>query len=128
MTIVDAHCHIYPEKIAANAVQSVGEFYTIEMDGDGTTTRLNQFMEEAGITTTIGHSVAVKPKPVTSINDFIIESCKENPSYVGFMTMHPDFEAVIDDTLAIRDRLCPTARVTVLSNGKMLHKPRVCTV
>ena len=92
MPIVDAHCHIYPEKIAAKAVQSVGEFYTIEMDGDGTTTRLNQFMEEAGITTAIVHSVAVKPQTVTSINDFIIESCKENPSYVGFMTMHPDFE------------------------------------
>lgn len=44
----------------------------------------------------------------------------------GEPTIHPDFEAVIDDTLAIRDRLCPSARVTVLSNATMLHKPSVC--
>jgi wyosine [tRNA(Phe)-imidazoG37] synthetase (radical SAM superfamily) len=35
----------------------------------------------------------------------------------GEPTMHPDFEAIIDDTIALRDRLCPTAKVSVLSNA-----------
>jgi len=40
----------------------------------------------------------------------------------GEPTMHPDFAGIIDDTLAIRDRLCPSAKVAVLTNATMLHK------
>ncbi|WP_295961513.1 radical SAM protein [uncultured Alistipes sp.] len=39
----------------------------------------------------------------------------------GEPTMHPEFEAVIGDTIALRDQLCPTARVSVLSNATQLH-------
>jgi wyosine [tRNA(Phe)-imidazoG37] synthetase (radical SAM superfamily) len=44
----------------------------------------------------------------------------------GEPTIHPDFEAIIDDTLALRDELCPSARVSVLSNATMLHRQSVC--
>lgn len=44
----------------------------------------------------------------------------------GEPTIHPEFEAIIDDTLALRDELCPSARVSVLSNATMLHRPGVC--
>ncbi len=40
-------------------------------------------------------------------------------------TMHPDFEAVIDDTIALRDELCPAAKVSVLSNATQLHREDV---
>jgi wyosine [tRNA(Phe)-imidazoG37] synthetase (radical SAM superfamily) len=43
----------------------------------------------------------------------------------GEPTMHPDFAAIINDTLQIRDALCPAAKVAVLSNSTMLHKPEV---
>ena len=43
----------------------------------------------------------------------------------GEPTMHPDFAGVIEDTLEIRDRLCPSAKVAVLSNSTMLHKKEV---
>ncbi len=92
MPIIDVHCHIYPEKIATRAVQSVGDFYAIPMNGDGTVGHLSQCMEEAGVTHAVVHSVAVKPQTVGAINDFIIEACRQNPSFTGFMTMHPDFE------------------------------------
>lgn len=39
--------------------------------------------------------------------------------------MHPDFEGVIDDTLALRDELCPTAKVSVLSNATQIHREDV---
>ena len=35
MTVIDCHCHIYPPKIAARAVESVGAFYSIPMDAQG---------------------------------------------------------------------------------------------
>ena len=43
----------------------------------------------------------------------------------GKPTMHPDFEAVIDDTIALRDELCPAAKVSVLSNATQLHREDV---
>ena len=43
----------------------------------------------------------------------------------GEPTMHPDFEAVIDDTNALRDELCPAAKVSVLSNATQLHREDV---
>ena len=44
----------------------------------------------------------------------------------GEPTMHPEFEAVIDDTIALRDRLCPGAKISVLSNATQLHREDVC--
>ena len=39
--------------------------------------------------------------------------------------MHPRFEEVIDDTLALRDELCPGAKVSVLSNATQIHRDSV---
>ncbi len=43
----------------------------------------------------------------------------------GEPTMHPEFEAIIDDTIALRDRLCPSAKVSVLSNATMIGRESV---
>ena len=43
----------------------------------------------------------------------------------GEPTMHPDFPSIISDTLQLRGEICPKARVAVLSNSTMLHKPKV---
>ena len=43
----------------------------------------------------------------------------------GEPTLHPDFETIIDDTLALRDELCPSARVSVLSNATQIHRDDV---
>lgn len=43
----------------------------------------------------------------------------------GEPTMHPDFPSIISDTIQLRDEICPKARVAVLSNSTMLHKPKV---
>ena len=43
----------------------------------------------------------------------------------GEPTAHPHFAGIIDDTLRLRDTYCPEARVSVLSNATMLHRPDV---
>ena len=43
----------------------------------------------------------------------------------GEPTAHPHFAEIIDDTLALRDRYFPSAKVSVLSNSTMLHRPEV---
>lgn len=43
----------------------------------------------------------------------------------GEPTLHPEFAGIIDDTIQIRNELCPNARIAVLSNSTMLHKSSV---
>ena len=43
----------------------------------------------------------------------------------GEPTLHPEFGAIVDDTLSLRDRLSPAARVSVLSNATQLHRDDV---
>jgi wyosine [tRNA(Phe)-imidazoG37] synthetase (radical SAM superfamily) len=43
----------------------------------------------------------------------------------GEPTLHPDFAMIIDDTLLLRDRLCPQAKVSVLSNATRIWKSEV---
>lgn len=43
----------------------------------------------------------------------------------GEPTLHPEFAGIIDDTIDLRGRLCPEARIAVLSNATMLHKGEV---
>lgn len=43
----------------------------------------------------------------------------------GEPTLHPDFEAIIGDTIALRDQFFPQAKVSVLCNSTQLHRPDV---
>lgn len=43
----------------------------------------------------------------------------------GEPTLHPQFEDIIDDTIALRNRFCPSAKVSVLSNSTRVHKPHI---
>jgi wyosine [tRNA(Phe)-imidazoG37] synthetase (radical SAM superfamily) len=43
----------------------------------------------------------------------------------GEPTLHANFEEIINDTIALRNHYCPTAKVSVLSNSTRIHKPNV---
>ena len=43
----------------------------------------------------------------------------------GEPTVHPQFAQIIDDTLALRDKYFPNAKVSVLTNSTMITRPAV---
>ena len=43
----------------------------------------------------------------------------------GEPTCHPHFPEIIDDTISLRNRYCPEAKVSVLSNSTLIHRPAV---
>ena len=43
----------------------------------------------------------------------------------GEPTCHPHFADIIADTLRLRDRYCPEAKVSVLSNATLIHRQQV---
>ncbi len=58
--------------------------------------------------------------------------CAENtpPDVITFAgngepTLHPHFDGIIDDTIELRNKICPSAKVSVLSNSTRIHKPKV---
>lgn len=43
----------------------------------------------------------------------------------GEPTVHPEFEAIIDDTIALRNRYCPNAKISVLTNATLITRDSV---
>jgi len=96
--IIDAHCHIYPDKIAEKASASTSEFYHMPSLFDGKISTLLERGGAAGIEHFIVQSVATTHKQVSSINHFIAESvAHSNGRFTGLGTLHPDSENLAEE-------------------------------
>ena len=75
MPVIDAHAHIYPEKIADKAVVAIGRFYGVEesMAGKGSAADLVSVCDRSDITHFIVHAVATTAHSVPTINTFLAE-------------------------------------------------------
>lgn len=95
MKIIDIHAHIYPDAIAQKAADVIGDFYGIPMSENGSVSALLTASEKAGISLSVVHSAAVSANRVARINDFLISAAAAHPDkFLGFGTMHPDFENI----------------------------------
>ena len=91
MEIIDAHAHIYPEKIAQKATDTIGVFYDIKMEMPaGTADKLVEIGSAAGVSRYVVHSVATTAHQVRSINEFIKREVAAHPEFIGFITLHQD--------------------------------------
>lgn len=89
--VIDAHCHIYPDKIAEKAAAAIGAFYDISMRYDGRLTTLLQAEDAAGIGRSLVFSVATKPTQTVAINQYIVETvARYEGRLLGLGTIHPD--------------------------------------
>lgn len=96
--VINAHCHIYPEKIASKAVKGIRDFYDLDMSLNGKVDNLIEDGSKVGVVHYLIHSVATTPKQVRSINEFISEVVKSNPGlFTGFGTLHPDSDDIKGD-------------------------------
>ena len=126
MDIIDFHAHIYPEKIAAKATESIGAFYTLPIREMGTARDLLVCAKAAGIRRTVIHSPALLPRTVHAINCFIGEECRSHPEFIGFGTLHAFMEnpeAEIEEILALGlkgVKIHPDIQAFDLDHEKML--------
>ncbi|MBQ8309538.1 MAG: amidohydrolase [Clostridia bacterium] len=90
-TVIDAHCHIYPEKIAERAVAGTDAFYDTHATCHGVASELLEIGNRAGIDHFVIQSVATSPKQVASINAFIAASVATAPErFTGLGAAHPE--------------------------------------
>ena len=125
MEIFDFHAHIYPEKIAAAAVENVGKFYLVDMASDGTAETLIDIGNQAGIDKFVVHSVATVPKHVPVINQFIADKVKEYPEFYGFGTIHPDMESKEETIQSILDLGLKGIKIHPETQGFNLDDPKL---
>lgn len=96
--IIDAHAHIFPDKIAPRAADGISSFYDMRVRFDGSVGQLLEINRRAGIDRAIVQSVATVPEQVHNINTFIAEQVKLHPEFIGFGTLHPDFTDIAGET------------------------------
>lgn len=103
--IIDSHCHIFPDKIAQKATDSIDNFYGIGDSGEidvcgfvgNAKTLLNQ-CDTVGVDKCLVTSVATTPHHAQSINNFIAGAVELFPDrFIGFGSLHPESETLQDD-------------------------------
>ncbi len=100
--IIDAHAHIFPEKIAENATANTGKFYDLPMKSCGVSSKLIEGGSEIGVSRYLVCSTATKPQQVASVNSFIAAECEAHPCFFGFGTAHPESEDIAGDIAQIK--------------------------
>jgi predicted TIM-barrel fold metal-dependent hydrolase len=96
--VIDAHCHIYPEKIAEKAVRGTDKFYDIVSKFKGTASELIEQKAFNGVDKFVVQSVATTPHQVKSINEFVSsEVSKHSDFLIGLGTLHQDSETTSSD-------------------------------
>ena len=122
-SIVDAHAHIFPEKIARKATENIGRFYDIPMCHLGSAEELLRRGSAIGVKRYLVCSTATRPDQVEHINTFIHEQCRLHPEFFGFATMHPgyaNFEAELDRAVALGLDMADTGYVHQFLHGTWL--------
>ena len=98
MQIIDIHTHIYPDKIARKATESVKDFYQLEGSNmDGTVEMLLRRGAEAGIQTFVVLPVSNTPTHVRSINEFLLKQARSHDNFIGFGTLHAEMDGLMDE-------------------------------
>ena len=107
-TILDAHCHVYPDRLPSQAVGMPGTFYEAPAAGTGVVQDLLAIGEAAGYDGYVIQSVASTPHHVSSINHFIAAEVMADRALdlagrgrlTGLGAMHPD---TVDKRAAIEE-------------------------
>lgn len=92
--IIDAHTHIYPEKIAARAVAKLEANSGVAAKTNGIRSGLMESMKEAGVDYSLLLPVATSVKQVGTINEEAarINEESEHTGLLSFGGIHPDTE------------------------------------
>ena len=93
-TVINMHTHIFPGKIEEKAVDAIGQFYGIPMQNKGTSEYLLSDGAKIGVTKYLVCSTATTAHQVESINNFVSREVLAHPEFIGFGSIHPDYENI----------------------------------
>ncbi len=102
MQVFDFHTHIYPEKIAHKATQSVCDFYQLNSSLNGTAQELIEDGKKVGISKFLILPVAIRADQVRAINEFVACEVEKHGEFYGFGTVHADTDNICQEIEEIK--------------------------
>ncbi len=88
--LIDFHTHIFPDPIAERAAANVGNYYSLNMEGNGTAAMLRSRVPAGVDCRFVISSAAMKAKNVIPGNDFLLQQAASDSAYIPFGSFHPD--------------------------------------
>ena len=95
MRVIDAHTHIFPDKIADKATIATAEYFDMPEPPNhhGKVQELLDVLAEAGIEYAMVFSAATSEHQVEHINRYIFKEAQAHPQFIPCGTMHADYAA-----------------------------------
>jgi hypothetical protein len=121
--IIDAHCHVWPDHIAAAVL--AGRPADLDARHDGTVDGLRRTMDAAGIDRAVCLGVAHAARTVPRTNEFI--GSLDRARFVPFGTVHPDLPAP-DNLRSLQDNGITGVKLHPLFQDLSLADPRVVSL
>ena len=88
--IVDFHTHCFPDFLAERAMAALSEQGSIKSYTNGTVSNLKETMKQNNINHSVVLQIATKPSQVVAVNNWAIETGKDNITVFG--SIHPLYE------------------------------------
>ncbi|MDR0800414.1 MAG: amidohydrolase family protein [Endomicrobium sp.] len=101
MEIIDAHNHIWPEKVACKARDYLEKVFNYKMVALPVADNLLIYMDKAGISKSVISSVASRTEQVIPINNWLFSLKKER--FILFASMHPFLDRFKEELKRIKD-------------------------
>ncbi len=105
LNIIDAHCHIFPDKIAVKATQNTQKFYDIPHTAYyGEVNSLLKQCEESGVSRCVVSGVATNPHQPKKLNDFLKEEETLHPDkFIALGSLHPKSPTIEEDFYHLKE-------------------------
>ncbi|WP_243546128.1 amidohydrolase family protein [Pseudodesulfovibrio tunisiensis] len=94
---IDVHTHAFHPKIADKVLDQLDHHYHIGMTGTGRADDLIQRLDKGAIDKAVVLCAATAPSQVIPANNWAIQLKKEEPRFIPFGTMHPDFDNIEEE-------------------------------
>ena len=89
-SIIDAHTHVLPDKIAEKGASNIGAFYTLPHHAPASVSALTAAGDSIGVYHYLTCSTATVPEQVEHINDFLANIIKNDGRFTALIALHPD--------------------------------------
>ena len=99
--VIDAHVHIFPDRLAPKALKSLSEICKSPYYMDGTADGMRQALKSWGVDAAVCMNIATKPKQQLSVNRFA--ASVQGDGLYCFGSVHPDAPDAIDELRHIKE-------------------------
>jgi hypothetical protein len=118
---LDFHTHVFPDRVAEQAVAALWEAYRAEPRGPATVAGLRAALDEAQVQQAVLCPVATRPEQVGSINRWVVAQDPER--FIPFGALHPESEHTEDELAFLRDQGVRGVKLQPHFQGFALESP-----